>query len=75
MINQITFLGSFAYGIRKGVVKKIVMSNKNKKTVIDRGKEREISTGGASDVTEHVPSFANCGIILKANNKRGNRGK
>ena len=26
-------LGSFAYGVRKGVVKRIVISNKNRKTV------------------------------------------
>ena len=38
-------------------------------------KEREISTGGASDVTEHVQSFADNGITLKTNNKRGNRSK
>ena len=46
-------LGSFAYGVRKGVVKIIVISNKNKKAVLDWAKEREVSTGGASDVTEH----------------------
>ena len=68
-------LGSFAYGVRKGVVKRIVISNKNKKAVLDWAKEREVSTGGASDVTEHVQSFANSGLILKTNNKRGNRRK
>ena len=68
-------LGSFAYGVRKGVVKRIVLSNKNKKRVLDWAKEREVSTGGASDVTEHVQSFANSGIILKTSNKRGNRRK
>ena len=43
--NQIVVdrtLGSFAYGTRKGVVKRIVISNK-KKAVLDWGKEREIS--------------------------------
>ena len=37
--------------------------------------EREISTGGAGDVTEHVQSFANSSIILKTKNKRVNRRK
>ena len=67
-------LGSFAYGVRKGVVKRIVISN-NKKAVLDWAKEREVSTGGGSDVTEHVQSFFNSGIILKIYNKRGNRRK
>ena len=47
-------LGSFAFGVRKWVVKRIVISNKNKTAVLDWAKEREVSTGGASDVTEHV---------------------
>ena len=68
-------LGSFSYGVRKGAVKRIVISNKNKKAVLDWAKEREVSTGGASDVTDHVQSFANSGLILKTNNKRGNRRK
>ena len=68
-------LGSFAYGVRKGVVKRIVISNKNKNAVLDWAKEREVSTGGANDVNEHVQSFVNSGIILKTNNKRGNRRK
>ena len=36
-------LGSFAYGVRKGAVKRIVISNKNKKAVV-------VVSGGASDV-------------------------
>ena len=31
-------LGSFAYGVRKGLVKRIVISNKNKKAVLDWAK-------------------------------------
>ena len=42
---------------------------------LDWAKEREVSTGGASVVTEHVQSFVNSGIILKTINKRGNRTK
>ena len=61
-------LGLFAYGVRKGLVKRIVISNKIKTEVLDWAKEREVSTGGASDVPEHVQSFANSGIILKTNN-------
>ena len=61
-------LGSFADGVRKGVVKRIVKSNKNKKAVIDWAIEREVSTGGASDVTKNVQSFSNSGINLKTNN-------
>ena len=49
-------LGSFAYGVRKGAMKRIVISNKNKKAVLDWAKEREVSTGGASNVAEHVQS-------------------
>ena len=77
-LNQVVVnrtLGSFAYVVRKGVVKRVVVSNKNKKAVLDWAKEKEVSTGGASDVTEHVQTFANSGVILKTNNKRVNRRK
>ena len=41
--------------------------------MLDWAKGREVSTGGASDVTEHVQSFVNSGsIIFKTNNKQGN---
>ena len=46
------------------MVKRIVISNKNKMALLDWLKEREVSTGGASDVTGHVQSFANSNIIL-----------
>ena len=36
-------LVSFAYGVRKGVVKRIVISNKNKKAVLNWAKERSIN--------------------------------
>ena len=68
-------LGSFVCGMRKGVVQRIVMPNTDKKAVLDWAKEKEISTGGASDVAEHVQSFAYSSISFKTNNKRGNRKK
>ena len=33
-------LGSFAYGVRKGVVKRIVILNKNKKAMLDWAKKK-----------------------------------
>ena len=41
------------------------MSDKNKKAEIYWAKERELSTGGGSDVTEHVQSFVISAINFK----------